>query len=141
MSDPKETTRIVRALMEKVKVGIMSTVDGDKPCTRPMAAFPMSDNEIWFATFKDSRKVKQIQSNPNMELCFMDGEFNHVRLSGAAAIVEDAEIRSKLWDLAPDIGSHFKSVDDPNYVVIQFIAKNIAYLEHGLGKKPQVVQF
>jgi len=138
MSDPKEVIQITRDLIEKVKVAMLSTVDGNKPCLRPMAAFQVGDNQIWMATYSGSRKVAQIKANPNVELCFMDSEYNQVRLTGKARVVEDKESKDKLWAMVPEIGDYFKSADDPTYVVIQVTVSAIEYLEHGLGKTPQV---
>ena len=139
MPEPKEIIKTARDLIEKVKVAMFSTVDGDKPCTRPMAAFQISDNEIWMATFNESRKVQQLQANPNVSLCFMDHELNHVRLTGKARVVADADSKNKLWETVPEIADYFKSAEDPAYVIIQTTVHTIEYLEHGLGQKPVVV--
>jgi general stress protein 26 len=140
MSDPKEIIKTARDLIEKVKVAMFSTVDGDRPCTRPMGAFQISDNEIWMATFNESRKVRQVKANPNVELCFMDSNLNHVRLAGKARVVEDADAKTRLWETVPEMGDYFKSAEDPAYVIIQTTVHTIEYLEHGMGKKPEVVE-
>ena len=140
MPEPKEIIKTARDLIERVKVAMFSTVDGDRPCTRPMGAFQISGNEIWMATFNGSRKVQHVKANPNVSLCFMDNVLNHVRLAGKARIVEDAASKNKLWDTVPEMRDYFKSVEDPAFVVIQVAVHTIEYLEHGLGQMPQVVE-
>ena len=140
MPEPKEIIKTARDLIERVKVAMFSTVDGDRPCTRPMGAFRISDNEIWLATFNGSRKVQQVKANPNVSLCFMDRNLNHARLIGKARIVEDADSKNKLWDTVPEMGDYFKSAEDPAFVVIQVTVHTIEYLEHGPGQKPQEVE-
>ena len=140
MPEPKEIIKTAHDLIERVKVAMFSTVDGDRPCTRPMGAFQISGNEIWMATFNGSRKVQHVKANPNVSLCFMDNVLNHVRLAGKARIVEDAASKNKLWDTVPEMRDYFKSVEDPAFVVIQVAVHTIEYLEHGLGQMPQVVE-
>ena len=139
MSNPKETIQAVQELIRNVKIAMMCTVDGDKPRVRPMAMFPISESEIWAATFKSSRKVQQINSNPGMELCFMDQKMNHVRLTGSAVVSDNGEARKKMWEAVPDLADHFKSVDDPEFVVVQFKAQTLEYLPYGT-ETPEVMQ-
>jgi general stress protein 26 len=53
------------------RVVFLSTFDGDKENTRQMTNFNDSPyGEIWFPTEKETRKVKDIQSNPRVLVTF-----------------------------------------------------------------------
>ena len=136
----EEIIQEAKKIIESAKICIMGSVDGDKPCLRPMGGCPVSEKEFWFATHVGSRKVQQIRSNPNMELCYMDSDYNHIRLSGAAEVSVESEPKKKFWDLVPAGADYFKSPEDPDYAVIIFKADTLEYLKFGLGEKTQTVK-
>ena len=67
--------------------------------TRPMAALQMDpDGTMWFFTYKESNKVREIQENNRVALGFSDlGSEKYVAISGSAEEVSDPAKINELW--------------------------------------------
>jgi general stress protein 26 len=95
-------------------------ITGDKkPWTRYVVVQADDEMNIWFATFKNSRKVSQVRANPEVHLTLGIDEMkiggSWVQVQGRAEIFDDAETKKKVWyDMLEPI---FSGPDDPNYVV------------------------
>ena len=76
---------------------------------------------IWFATGKNSAKVKHYEKNNKAGVCYKDGG-NGITLVGSVQIVDDMNIKKALWlDWFID---HFPGgMTDPNYCVLKFDTK------------------
>ena len=79
-----------------------ATCDRDQPVIRSISAIIDEDSTIWIATFANSRKVKQIKENPKICLAFIEqpnGDKSAI-VYGKAEIVNDVEIKKKVWGTA-----------------------------------------
>ena len=97
---------------------------------------------IWFATFKNSRKIHQIAQNPQVHLVLgvtdPQTAVSWLQAQGRAEILEDAETKNVVWyDL---LGSIFSGpADDPNYVVCKVTPNRIEYYTMNVPK-PEIWQ-
>lgn len=89
------------ALINANKSCSLATVEGNKPHVRGMAIFRADENGIVFHTgnFKDI--YKQLMANPNVELCFNNGnpdfsKYVQVRVSGTAVPDNDPKLREEI---------------------------------------------
>jgi general stress protein 26 len=81
-------------------------------------------------TMKSSKKVQQLSKNPNTAIAIWSGkEFSdpYVEIQATAEIHEDLATKKKYWN--PMFEQYFKSVDNPDFVVLKFVAAEIVY--HG----------
>lgn len=89
-----------RTIINSAESRVLVTVDEDgKPQARTMAPFhPEEDWTIWLGTFPTSRKVKQIQSDPNVVVFYYEVKSrSYVSISGKAELVNDPELKAKYW--------------------------------------------
>lgn len=89
-----------RTIIDSSESHVLVTVDEEgKPQARTMSPFqPEEDWIIWLGTFPTSRKVKQIQNNPNVVVFYYDSESkSYVSVSGIAQIVNDPALKDKYW--------------------------------------------
>jgi general stress protein 26 len=87
-----------RIIIDSAKCRALVTVDEEgKPQARTMSPFPPEENwVIWLGTFPTSRKVKQIQNNPNVVVFYYDTKgMSYVSVSGKARLVNDPELKAK----------------------------------------------
>lgn len=79
-----------REIMSMQPYCALITVDSlGMPNVRTMNPYPLGDDLIvWFATNRISRKVREIQNNPNVCMYYAD----HVKAAGYAALNGKAEI-------------------------------------------------
>ena len=80
----------------------LATVEGDKPHVRGMMAYKADENGIIFHTGSAKDLYKQIQTNPNVEVCFYSAEKNiQVRVEGKAVIKDDMALKEEIVEARP----------------------------------------
>ena len=120
-----------KALIEQIMAGDLATVEGSQPRVRPIAMKWVGERELWFATGTGSRKTAQLKSNPAVEVCFSDAEWNHARLSGRATMTQDDGDRQKLFGMIKELAQHFSGPTDPNYTLVKIAIARIEYMPMG----------
>ncbi|MFB0562400.1 MAG: pyridoxamine 5'-phosphate oxidase family protein, partial [Candidatus Lokiarchaeia archaeon] len=89
------------------------------------------DGEFWITTDTWSEKVKQIQKNPKVEFSFVFKKGNRdccIRVNGLAKIIRDKQIKTKLARHCDFFSQHWKSVNDPNYTLLQIFPSEATYV-------------
>jgi len=111
----------------------MYFVEGNQSRVRPVTLIYF-DKRFWITTDTESAKVKQIQGDPNIEFCLYlqkDDKEGYVRVSGMAKVIKDRKTKEKIADHCDFFTKHWKSVDDPNYTLIEIYPKEIEYIRLG----------
>jgi pyridoxamine 5'-phosphate oxidase len=87
------------AMLNANPVFHMATVDGDKPHVRGLLLYKADEHGIMFHTGKMKDLHKQLTQNPNVEMCFNNGNFENlvqVRVSGTVELIEDLELKKEI---------------------------------------------
>ena len=108
----------------------LATIEGNQPRVRPVTLINF-EGKFWVATETRSGKVKQIMKNPKVELSFIFKKENKnccLRITGEAKIIKDRQIKAKLARHCDFFSRHWKSVDDPNYTLLQIVPSEITYV-------------
>jgi pyridoxamine 5'-phosphate oxidase len=82
----------------------LATTEGKNPRVRGMLIYRADENGIIFNTGVTKDLFKQLQKNPNVELCFVNNSqqnFVQVRVSGVAAIENDKKIKEEIINDRP----------------------------------------
>src|SRR5690349_16178865 len=111
----------VAELLKRIDMCMFATVGADGE----LHARPMSNNgdvewdgSSWFFAPADGRLAGELRANPQAVTSYQaEGEFSWVVLSGAAEIVDDSDMKHRLWQ------SSFErwfpnGPDDPNVALI-----------------------
>jgi general stress protein 26 len=116
----------------------VATIDKGQPAVRFMVLNGFPDMTFVGGTMKASRKVEQLRKNPNASIAIWSGkEFTdpYVGIQAKGEVHEDVQTKKKYWN--PMFEQYFKSVDNPDFVVLVFTAREIEY--HGPGMmQPEV---
>ena len=115
----------------------LGTVEGDQPRVRPVTLIYF-DKKLWITTGTRDAKVKQIQGNPKTEFClyFREGDKDgYIRVSGISRIINNRKTKAKIAEHFDSFSEHWKSVDDPNYTLIEILPKEIEYLSEYLVQR------
>jgi len=128
----KETKNIKEALnqLKNFQHVFLATIDDDQPRVRPVTLINF-EGKFWITTDTESEKVKQIMKNPKVEFSFIFKKKNRnccLRVTGLAKIIKDRQIKAKLAKHCNFFRRHWKSVDDPNYTLLQIIPSEITYV-------------
>ena len=108
----------------------VATIDGKMPAVRFMVLAGFPDMTFVGATMKSSKKVDQLKKNADTAISIWSGkEFSdpYVEIKAKGKIHEDIPTKKKYWN--PMFEQYFKSVDNPDFVVLVFTASEIVY--HG----------
>ncbi|MGB3479491.1 MAG: pyridoxamine 5'-phosphate oxidase family protein [bacterium] len=117
-----------------------ATVDGDQPKVRPVTLLHFN-GRFWIGTGTNAAKIKQIKENKKVEFClFIEEEkkSGYIRATSEALIVHDNETRKLLAENMPYFRTFWKSPDDPNYTLLEFVVKEIEYLKPGTFKVEKI---
>src|SRR5215467_3198353 len=89
----------------------LATVEGDQPRLRPIAPVKTEDFTVYVANLRSYGKTTEIETNPRVELCYLDGHHDQVRITGVAEVVTDPAIKQEIWNSNPHIRKYLISVD------------------------------
>ena len=97
---------------------LLATAEDKQPRVRPMMPYLTDDNQLLLALLKRSRTIEQVQSNPLLELCFVDRKMWYCRIAGTGRISDDLEKKEILWNNIPMLKQYFGEPADPNFVLM-----------------------
>jgi len=109
-------------------VAAVATLDGKQPAVRFMVLSGFPDMTLVGATMKATKKVGQLKKNTDSALAIWLGkEFSdpYVEIKAQGKVHEDIATKKKYWN--PMFEKHFKSADNPDFVVLVFTATEITY--------------
>ena len=121
--------RELASKLTDIKIAMLTTISEDgKSHSRPMYTFDLKDDGIiWLFISKESRKVQEIQANPNILLNYANPQHNlYVTVNGKAEISEDKSKVEELWS------DRFKmwfpyGKDDPNICILKIEPQEAEY--------------
>lgn len=102
--------------LKSTGVYYLATIDGNKPRVRPFGTCEIFENKLYIQTGKSKDVYKQIEKNPNVELCaFKDGKW--IRVSGKLVADDRREAKKDMLDKNPELRGMYKE-DDDNTIVL-----------------------
>ena len=115
----------------------LATVEDEKPRVRPFGTAEIFENHLYIQTGNKKDVFKQIQKNPNVEICaFKDGKW--LRLRGILKQDDRYEARKDMLDKNPYLRGMYDE-NDGNTEVLYFESAEAIFSE--FGKEPRVVKF
>lgn len=123
--------KLSRSIIDSSKCRVFVTVDENGiPHAREMSPFPPEDDMvIWLGTNPNSRKVKQIEKNPNVVIFYYDSEkLGYVSIQGKAQLVNDSEMKTKYWK---DVWKVYYPDRDKDYILIKIIPVHLEIVSFG----------
>lgn len=115
----------VTEILNQSRVGVMSTVNDNKPNARYMI-FYNDGLTLYTKTSDNTQKFDEIESNPNTHIMIGFNEGKHqayLEISGTVETVTDQKTIDWLWSSQDK--TYFDDKDDPDLVVLKVIPENI----------------
>lgn len=137
MSDLKQ--RILDIVHRPQLASLATLTEMGNPWVRYVVTVGDGDLVLRCATFKKSRKVEQIEKNPDVHLtCGVNNLTEmvpYLQIQGQAEITDDHDERHNFWnDMLEPI---FEGPDDPNFAVVVIKPYRIEYCTPG-SYEPEV---
>ncbi len=123
----------VRQIFEGATHGMLATAVDGQPKVRPMAWVLLDDGRLWSSTYRCSGKAAELEGNPKVEVCFVDGRKVQLRFEGRARFGGTSAERKRLLELNPKVGRHFNGPDDPQFALIEVVPTHVRWTEPGFG--------
>ena len=126
--DPAQLPELAQSVMNEAKFPMLSSIDGDQPRLRPVSPVKTDGFTVYVANLKAYHKTKEIASNPNVELCYMDSKHDQVRITGVAEVLEDADELQTIWDDNPLLRQYLGTIDNPMLIVYRIVPKQVRFM-------------
>ncbi|GHB18682.1 pyridoxamine 5'-phosphate oxidase family protein [Salinicola rhizosphaerae] len=137
MSSPEHKQKIWQ-LIEKIKVGMLVTLDDGAPRARPMHLVQEAyDGTLWFFTRRSAEKVIETEQDRDVCLTFSDQEHGiYVSMTGKARLNDDRDLVEKYWN--PFVAAWFPDgKDDPDITMMEI---DIDFGEHWQARESKTFQ-
>lgn len=126
--DPEKLEELAAAAMRSARFPFLATVDGDQPRLRPVSPVWTDGFTVYVANLRGYHKTKEIDANPQVELCYLDEDHDQVRITGTAEIVDDDGLLQEIWDDSPLLRQYLGSVDDPNLIIYRIVPARVRFM-------------
>lgn len=137
----KTAKEIALKILNDSLIGIMSTVEQNKPHSRYMTFFH-DEFILYTATSKETHKVEELQKNPNTHILLgYEGKgFGDAFLEIEGTVEESQEVgmKEKVWN--KHLKGWFDGPDDPNLIIMKITPTQIRVMNK-IGEAPQIVDF
>lgn len=123
--------------LKKCQTYFIATVDGDQPRVRPFGTVDIFEDRLYIQTGKVKNVSKQMQANPKIEICAVDGG-EWIRI--AATVVRDdrEEAKQHMLDAYPALQEMYKADDDNTEVLY---LKDATATFYSFTAEPRVIRF
>ncbi len=115
-------------------VGAIATISEGKPAVRFMVITGFDDMTLIAGTMTTSRKVEHLKKIPHVAISIWSGkEYTdpYVVITAKGEVHGDLATKKKYWN--PMFEQYFKAVDNPDYVILKFVASEIEYTTPATG--------
>lgn len=128
MNNDNNQIQEVINIIDSDHVGVLSTMQGNKPHARYMMFFH-DELQLYTATNKQTHKVEEIEKNPNVHvlLGFDQKGDKYIELQGKASIVDDQKLKEKYWN--DQLTPWLNGPDDPEYCLLKINPDHIELID------------
>ena len=127
----------VYEVLKSVGTFYIATSDGDKPRVRPFGVVNIFEDKLYIQTGKIKNVSKQMQINPNVEICAFNGQV-WVRLEGKVVRDDRIEAKSSMLYANPMLKNMYSAEDDNTEVLYFTNAKATFY---SFTDEPKTIEF
>src|SRR5215467_6140374 len=127
--DPAELVNRALAVIRADRFPHLATVDGDQPRLRPVSPVRTDGFTVYVANLRAYHKTQEIAANPNVELCYLDGHHDQVRITGVAEVVTDAAVLQGVWDENPLLRQYLGRIDNPEFILYRVRPLRVRYMK------------
>ncbi len=119
---------LAKAVIAADRFPDLATIDGDQPRVRPVSPVKTDGFTVFVANLRTYHKTAEIAANPNVELCYLDGKHDQVRITGVAEIVSERTVLQEIWDANPLLRQYLGSVENPALIVYRIRPTRVRFM-------------
>ena len=126
--EPGDLRQLAVEVLSEDRFPYLASIDGDQPRLRPVSPVKTDGFTVYVANLRSYHKTEEIAANPKVELCYLDGNHNQVRITGIARIVDKKHLLDEIWKTNPLLRQYLGSVDNPELIVYRIDPVQVRYM-------------
>src|SRR6187549_277487 len=127
--DADELLEQALAVIHADRLPYLATVEGDQPRLRPIAPVRTDGFTVYVANLRSYGKTGEIEANPRVELCYLDGHNDQVRITGLAEVVTDPALKEEIWNSSSHIRKHLGDPEDPESILYRVVPTRVRFMK------------
>ncbi|MEH7455743.1 pyridoxamine 5'-phosphate oxidase family protein [Bacillus sp. JJ1127] len=131
----------IATIIQGQKTGVFATIRDNRPHSAFMMFFH-EDFVLYVATDRNSKKLTDIEKNPNVHVLLgregKNSDEDYIEVEGIASIEEDQTLKNKFWNNS--LKRWLLGAEDPNYVLIKINPNTIYYIDHAGTTQPEFLR-
>jgi general stress protein 26 len=129
LSEPDDLVQRALSVITSDRLPYLATVEGDQPRLRPISPAKTDGFVVYVPNLRSHGKTAEIEVNPRVELCYLDGHNDQVRISGLAEVVADPALKAEVWNSNPQLRHHFATADSPDFILYRIVPTRVRYMK------------
>ncbi len=125
---PDALPELALGVIERDRFPHLATIDGDQPRLRPVSPVKTDGFTVYIANLRSYHKTVEIEANPKVELAYLDGQHDQVRITGVAEVVTDGATLQDIWDSNPLLRSYLGSIDNSELIVYRVVPIRVRFM-------------
>lgn len=126
--EPAKILELALAVIRADRFPYLATIDGDQPRLRPVSPVRTEGFVIYVANLKSYHKTLEIAANPKVELCYLDGNHDQVRITGIAAVENNQSTLQDIWNTNPLLRQYLGTIDNPALIVYRIEPARVRFM-------------
>jgi uncharacterized pyridoxamine 5'-phosphate oxidase family protein len=126
---PAELLERALAVIQTDRLPYLATVEGHQPRLRPIAPVRTEGFTVYVANLRSTGKTAEIETNPRVELCYLDGHNDQVRITGLAEAVTDKALKEEIVNSSPYIRSHMGDAENPEFILYRIVPSRVRFMK------------
>jgi general stress protein 26 len=125
---PEALTAAAHAVIAAAKFPFLATMDGTQPRVRPVSPVRVDGFTIYIANLRSYGKTREIQINPQVELCYLSEAHDQVRITGRAEVLTDAALLEEIWKTNPLLRRYLGTPENPDLVIYRVTPERVRFM-------------
>ncbi|QEH33555.1 General stress protein 26 [Aquisphaera giovannonii] len=117
------------AVVRSDRLPYLATVEGDQPRLRPVTPVKTDGFIVYIANLRTHSKTAEIEANPRVELCYLDGHNDQVRITGRAEAVDDPALRDEFAASAHFLPRSIQGLTSPDFMLYRIIPTRVRFMK------------
>jgi len=126
---PDELLEQTLAVIQADRLPYLATVEGDQPRLCPIAPVRTDGFTVYVANLRSHGKTAEIETNPRVEICYLDGHRDQVRITGIAELVIEKTLKEEIWNSSPHIRKHLGSAENPEFILYRVVPNRVRFMK------------
>jgi general stress protein 26 len=128
--DPTKLTELSHEVIRTAKFPMLATVDEEnKPRVRPVSPVRVDDDfTVFVANLASYHKTAEIAANPAVELAYLSGDHDQVRITGTAVVETDTEVIEEIWQKNPLLKQYLGSPENPEFILYRIDPERVRFM-------------